>query len=254
MRTIVCQSYRTAAVPLWISRCLASVEKWAKLKGFDYELVDDRIFDYVPADLFNKMKQHKGAASNLARLQLIKNHLINQYDRAIWIDADVIVFDPEGFTIEITESYAFCREIWLRNEIIWDEKVNNAVTVFTCNTTFLDFYIEACHTVITKKSDKFERWDIGTTFLTTLYSIVPFSLVMSAGIFSPPVTNAILQGKEDIIKKYITLHRHPIGCANLCASFEKCPCDGYILDAAAFNNIIDILLTTKGHVVNRYLE
>ena len=48
MRTLVVQSYRTRDVAAWIAQCLASVRDWAARRGFAYDFVDDRFFDYAP--------------------------------------------------------------------------------------------------------------------------------------------------------------------------------------------------------------
>ena len=48
--TLVIQSYRTEAVPVWIESCMQSVRDWAHGAGFSYEFVGDEIFDFLPDD------------------------------------------------------------------------------------------------------------------------------------------------------------------------------------------------------------
>ena len=48
LKTLVYQSFRTTDVPLWIERAMKSVRDWAEVRGYDYEFIDDKIFDLVP--------------------------------------------------------------------------------------------------------------------------------------------------------------------------------------------------------------
>ena len=48
--TVVIQSYRTEAVPIWIETCMQSVREWALRGRFSYEFVGDEIFDLLPDD------------------------------------------------------------------------------------------------------------------------------------------------------------------------------------------------------------
>jgi hypothetical protein len=114
MKTIVFQSYRESDVPAWIERCLNSVKRWALVIGHDYELCGDKkLFDLVGNDYLRKVGKNFRSITNLGRLELIRNALLHGYDRAIWLDADVFVFDPDHLDISIMERYAFAREVWI---------------------------------------------------------------------------------------------------------------------------------------------
>ena len=151
MTTLIYQSYRTQGVPGWIDRCLESVRQWAKARGYRYEFVDDRIFELVPGWYRRKAGEHVTILTDLARLELARRYLAEGLDRVIWIDADVLVFDPEAFDIAPDRHYAFCREVWVTGEegrLKQRNHVNNAVAMFARDNAFLDFYIHACQAIV----------------------------------------------------------------------------------------------------------
>jgi hypothetical protein len=58
------------------------------------------------------------ALTNLARLVATRQRLDAGYERVIWMDADVFVFDPANLVFDfsaesLTTGYAFGREVWL---------------------------------------------------------------------------------------------------------------------------------------------
>ena len=111
-KTVVYQSYRTSDVPDWINRCMQPVGERAASQGYCYRFIDDRIYVYVPEWYHRKVSDNILLVSDLARLMIARDLLGEGFSRTIWIDADVVIFEPGLFTIDITEGYAFCRETW----------------------------------------------------------------------------------------------------------------------------------------------
>ena len=279
MKTIVYQSYRRHNVPGWITSCMNIVEKWASSKGFDYVFIDDRMFEYVNDWYKQKVQQNILPISDLARLEIAKELLGKGYERTIWVDADLILFDPDNFEIAVEDQFAFTKEIWVdKNKfgfIYFEQRVCNAVTVLTANNSFLEFYIYACKTIVaapqhwisrfggsTKINAKLERFKaglskpsarlpsdiVGTEFLTRLNKAVSFPLLENIGLFSPILMNEIASGRHRYIKKYMRLFGHPIYGANLCGSSA-----GIDFTEDVANKVMDKLMSTKGNVVNQYL-
>src|SRR5271156_1012971 len=116
MKTIILQSFRTSNVPVWMQRCMASVRAWAELHGYDYEFMDDRIFDLCGADYLAQVGDNKRSITNLARLELIRLRLSGAYERAVWLDADPSVFAPAGFRVDIDTGSASAREVWVTRD------------------------------------------------------------------------------------------------------------------------------------------
>src|SRR6185295_2010938 len=90
-----------------------SVRSWAAASGFDYEFADDSSFALCGPEYLARVGRNMRAIVNLSRLELVKDAHRRGYDRAIWLDADVLVFRPELFTIDVVEGYAFSRETWV---------------------------------------------------------------------------------------------------------------------------------------------
>lgn len=272
MKTVVYQSYRTTAVPGWIARCMGTVRDWAALRGFDYLFVDDRLFDYVPAWYREKVQGQVQLVSDLARLELARELLAGEYERAIWVDADLVIFDADRFDIPTDKEYIFCREIWLERltvrralrdglaHLSWPSRVqawfrvNNALCVFTRANKMLDFYIHACQLMVKNRPGEIQALEVGTFFLTSLYERLRFPLLTNVGLFSPILLSDIARGKERYVKFYIKEFGAPVRAANLCASYEGKKYNGLTLHELDYDRALDQLVETSGAVVNRHLE
>ena len=75
------------------------VRHWSAAKSFDYRFIDDQFFDLLPADYRKKAEGRLPVLSDLARLIMARNLILEGYEKTIWIDADVLIFDPEGFDV-----------------------------------------------------------------------------------------------------------------------------------------------------------
>ena len=251
---------------------MQTVERWAALKGFDYVFIDDRLFDYVPPWYREKVNGQVQIVSDLARLELAKELLASGYERTIWADADLVVFDAERFDITVREEYAFCREIWLEklevlralryalNSLSWPRRVqsrfrvNNAVTVFTKTNSMLDFYIHACKLLVKNRRGEIPKQEVGTFFLTRLYKSLHFPLLTEVALFSPLVMHDIADGRGDYIRLYIEEFGSPVRAANLCASYSGEKYNGLRMSDRLYGLVLDRLLETKGMVVNGHLD
>jgi hypothetical protein len=272
VKTVVYQSYRRTEVPGWIARCMQTVEHWAALKGFDYVFIDDRLFDYVPSWYREKVRGQVQIVSDLARLELAKELLASGYERTIWADADLVVFDAERFDITVQEEYAFCREIWLEKPAVlralrcaltslsWPKRVqskfrvNNAVTVFTKANSMLDFYIHACKLLVKNGHGEIPKQEVGTFFLTKLYKSLHFPLLTEVALFSPLVMHDIADGRGDYTRLYIEEFGFPVRAANLCASYSGEKYNGLSMSDRLYGLVLDRLIETRGAVVNGYLD
>ena len=272
MKTVVYQSYRSTEEPVWIARCMQTVKRWSALKGFDYVFIDDRLFDYVPPWYREKVNGQVQLISDLARLELARELLSSGYERTIWADADLVVFDAERFEIAIREEYAFCREIWLEKlEVLralrqgltglsWPQRVqplfrvNNSVTVFTEANSMLDFYVHACKLLVKNKRGAIPKQEVGTFFLTRLYKSLRFPLLTDVALFSPVVMHDIAGGRGDYTKLYMEEFGSAVHAANLCASYSGEKYNGLRMDERLYDLVLDRLVETKGAVVNGFLD
>jgi len=223
LRTIVVQSFRTHDVPEWIGRCVASVQKWTASEHFEYRMMGDELFNLVPDWYRAKAGRHVTVVTDLARLVLIRRFLDEGFGRVIWIDADVIVFDPSALKINLDCSYAYCREIWVKRNsragLITAHKVNNSACLFLNDSAalaHLDEYIDTCKSMIVRLTKVRDHTEVGTKFLTSLNRERPLHFIPGFGLLSPTILRAVLDCDRGVLSEFVQLQGDTIGAANLC--------------------------------------
>jgi len=81
---------------------MRSVEEWAKARGFGYERHGDEMLDLAPdwyRDKASTVARGICLVADLGRLVLAREYLRRGVGRVIWVDADVVVFDPGAFDL-----------------------------------------------------------------------------------------------------------------------------------------------------------
>ena len=260
MKTIVYQSYQGDETPTWLKTCMQTVKDWAELNGFDYQRVDN-FFDYVPDWYIDKAQGKINVIADLSRLEIAKKFLNQGYDRTIWMDADVVVFDADKLKIETTEDYLVCREVWLDTEddknfgegtLFCSQKVTNSLVYFTENNSFLDFYIYATKSILKNQLGRLSRLAVSTKFLSRIYEIMELPLFTQMGLLSPILMHGIVAEQTDICQLYADSLKSPIYAANLCLSFRNKSYKDIMVTDELFAQVIDKLRQTKGEIINRY--
>jgi hypothetical protein len=251
MKTLIIQSYRTRDVPAWIARCLSSVRAWAQAKGYDYQLTDDSVFALCGDDYLARVGDNKRSITNLCRLELIKLALAEGYERAIWMDADILVFAADHLDFAPTERISFPRETWLAPaETRWTARLtlNNCVVVCPRGDPDLDLVIQATrHRARHPVTDNLQ---VGVDLVRGLHSFMTFPLLSNVGMFSNHAVMAIAEGREEVIYHQAVHHGSPVYAANLCASDHLSP----VVPEAMAHAAMDRLERTAGEVVNRHLS
>jgi len=261
MKTIVYQSFRTSEVPEWIDACMRSVRAWAEQKGYAYRFWDDSFFDFLPRELRGRAERYKCLMADYARVAAAHELLAEGWERAIWVDADVLVFDPGNFEIEVSSGYAFCREIWLRRTLFrrpqFELRVNNTVAVFCRDERLTSFYLDAAR-VILSGNVELTPYSIGTHFLLDLKRAVDFPLLRSVGILGPEMAYRYLEDDGRFLRPYLRFQMSPVASANLCLSGvgqtyrfpgARRP---WTLDNAAIMALADRLLADRGASLNQW--
>lgn len=255
MRTLIIQSYRRHDRARWIEACLDSVRDWATLRGYAYEFVDDRLFDYAPEWVRQRCGGQILPITDVARLYLLRDYLQRDWDRVVWIDADVLVFAEDRFVLDDHAAYALCHELWLRveadGEIRMGEAVNNAVLLVQRGHPMLDFWIFATAEILRNRTpQQINSLTVGTTFLTNLGRALPLRVLRNVGLFTPPLIRDLAAGGGAILDHWAARCAEPIGAANLCASMQGREFSDARVDAADMLRAVEILSGTRGEVVN----
>ncbi len=253
MTTLILQSYRDHDVPPWIARCLESVRAWARARGYDYRLTSDEAFALCGEEYLARVGGNKRAITNLCRLELIREAHAAGHGRAAWLDADVLVFDPDGFSLDAPARYAFARETWVecRGPGRWRAfaAVNNSVTVFARGEPDLDLLIGLIRHIARHRTIA-SNYQMGGDLIKGLRASLAFEVLDDVGMLSHFVVKALAAGHEPLLAHQARLHGTPIRAANLCATANYVPA----VSEPQVQRAIDRLLETKGEVINRFLS
>jgi hypothetical protein len=227
------------------------------MQGYNYRFFDDELFDYAPDWYRNRINNQIHLVADLARLNVAKQFLDNGYEKAIWIDADVLVFAPTQFTLPLDKSFSFCREIYVsydeQSKLVAYRRVNNAITLMTKGSSFLDFYIDTCKSIVANRS-KLQHTSVGTSFLTAMNQQIPIDHINQVGLYSPLVMRDIAEGHGDALALYVKAFGAENYAANLCFTFNAVDTLGVKMTPDLFERVIDTLCDTQGQVVNQYLR
>ena len=223
MRTLVIQSCRDDIAPgHWLRTCLASVADWARERGFEYRLLGDEALDSVPAWYRDKTQGRLPIQFDLARLQLIEQALKQGFQRACWIDADVLLFAPQHLDLDHGDC-AFGREHWVQQDaqgrIRVRRNVHNAICSFTAGSVVLGFLRHATLRIIERADPaRIAPQMVGPKLLGALHSLAGFRLIEAVGGFSPLVLDDLEAGGGAALQAQQAALVAPLAGANLCTS------------------------------------
>ena len=267
-RTLIIQSYRTHEVSAWLTRCMSTVRDWAAQQACDYEFVDDRLFDVVPAWYRERCGRQRLPVTDLARLLLLREALtVRDYDCAVWMDADLLIFDADGFSLDAVPAYAFAREVWMARDragsLVRALGVNNSVLVMRRGNPVLDFLIHACEAVVARRDPAtLEHNAVGTVLLSALARVMPLPVVRGAGLASPALVLELARGQAstgerhhadvELLHAFCRDSGEPLAVLNLCASLVNVPVHGVRMLESDLVSAMDVLLATRGEVINRH--
>lgn len=229
--TLVIQSHRSPLPYPWLTHCLESVRQWCELNQYEYQFLNDEIYDYLSEELWKKVKDQKVIASDLARLHVLQNALQKEFETVVWLDADFLIFDPVKFVLPI-EPYAVGREVWVQHDkhgkLKVYKKVHNAFLMFRRGNSFLDFYAETAERLLQQNQGAVPPQFIGPKLLTALHNVSQLPVMEIAAMLSPMVIRDILKGGGDALQLFIEYSPRPVVGANLCISSrekEELTCD-----------------------------
>jgi hypothetical protein len=256
--TLVLQSYPPARLAPWLERCVQSVRDWAALRGFAYRYVDDRLLDIVPGWYRQRCASQLLAVTDLGRLLLMREALGDAgCERVIWVDADVLVFDPAGFAADCADDAGFSRECWIwrdaQGAIQSVTGINNALMAMRRGTPLLDFYIRACERIVAETPvDKLRHNEVGTVLLSKLGQVVPLALVPGVELFSPVLVADIAAGGGEVAATFARGMPRRVACANLCRSLVGKQVWDVALDERDMDRAVERLLADRGDLLNRH--
>lgn len=191
------------------------------MNDYEYQFFGDELFDCLPAGLFEKTRNQKVVASDLARLLVLKGALNRGYETVIWLDADFLIFNPAEFVLP-DQPYAVGREVWVQNDrhgkLRVFKKVHNAFLMFRQGNHFLNFYSETAERLLLLNQGTMPPQFIGPKLLTAIHNVAILPVMESAGMLSPAVIKGILGHQGQALDLFVNNSPVLITAANLCTS------------------------------------
>lgn len=232
--TLVIQSHRDPLPFAWLKSCITSVKNWSTESGYHYRWLGDELLAPVSDNIRAKTKALPVIASDLGRLYALREGL-KTYERAVWLDADFLIFDPENFRLPAAENmpldYLLGREVWVQsdperpNKLKTYTKVHNAFLLFdrTANTntnSFLEFYLSHAKKLLIECNGNIPPQFIGPKLLTAIHNVVGCPVFEQAGMLSPAVIDDLLSNGTLCCALNLMLKRSStsLAGANLCSS------------------------------------
>ena len=93
---------------------MASVRAWGEGMGWQYEFMDDAFFNLAPEWVRERCAGNLYAITDVCRLTWLKRKLAQGFARAVWADADLLVFAPQALKIPGSMGHGFARELFLQ--------------------------------------------------------------------------------------------------------------------------------------------
>lgn len=227
---------------------MRSVREWAEACGYRYRFEDDTLFARVPGWARAKAAHRPMVLSDLGRLHLLSECLATG-ETAIWLDADVLVFDPDALTaaLDLPDGYLLGREHWVQPAIKQRPRVrrsvHNALCAVAPGNPFLVFYIEAATRILARHDGKaMVPQLIGPKFLTALDNMMGLPATPAVNMASPLVLSDIAAGGGPALDAFRAAQDVPPAALNLCQSYAGAEADGVAVGADLMRRVIDRLL------------
>lgn len=253
--TVVLQSFRTHDVPDWIQRCMESVRRWSDQRQFTYTFVGDELLALPPEWFRKKAGRYLNIVTDLGRLLCAREFLARGADCVLWIDADVLIFQPDALNLDSNLSYGYSKEAWCRKDdqgrISASLKVNNAACLFRgdeAGRAHLDGYIEDCLSILEATDKVRDHTLIGTRYLTAKNNQSGLPVLRGFGLLSPLVMRAIMNADDEVLACFGAHHGEPIYAANLCNFFRGSGGSGIADDI--YSAVVDALTQTAGRCLS----
>ena len=246
MPVLVLQSH-AARVPMWIHRCTGSVRSWAETNGYAYRLLGDELFSGIPLQISLKA-QSRLPAADLGRLLWIER-LLAEWEQVIWIDSDVLVFDPEHFVIDLEARFLVCREILVRRQKGGAAPSvavgsNPTCLMFQRNVPFLRRWIEAMEKHAARAPGLGDA-DFGREMLRRLAPSKGLPTIDTIGHFNAAILKDILGKGGPSLALMMKTSGVPFAAANLCSHYK--------VPNLTYTRIVDALMRDKGALVKGQL-
>ena len=215
---LVLQSYKPRPWPAWREACTDSVATWAAAQGYAYRLLGDELFDPIPDAVRRGCAGVLLPLTDLGRLFWMRDLLNEGWSRVIWLDADILIFDP---AFQINDE-GVGREIWitrgLKEGFRAVESVNNCGLSFQRGSADLGRCLDASVAAAKAFRTPPHPRRLGPDLFRTLHRDSALPIIDGLAMLSPLMLTAIAQDDPAPMRAHQAVLRGPVHAANLCGS------------------------------------
>ena len=214
MRTLVVQSCARAR-SRWVDACMESVQAWAERDGHGYEFLGDELLDLAPGWV-RRRSPSLLPVTDVARLALLRDRLGEEWERVVWLDADVAVRWPLPLG---PEPIAACAEHWVTGA----PGGGLQVVSLTCNAVLAATWAPAVDELLEVTLDEAARYEFvfDRALGPDLLSGLRLPVVAGTGVASPSVVRDLAAGGGRAVDRLIEAHDGELPLAmNLCSSLS----------------------------------
>ncbi len=220
-RVLVLQSYKPPPWAEWRRLCINSVQEWAATKSYTYRFIGDELFAPIPEQLMSNCQGVLLPLTDIGRLLWLQKLLIEGWDRVIWLDADILIFDPP---LDIGADVVG-REVWiskgLQDGFRAASSVNNCVVSVTKDSGLLDELLNATLSEAKNFSDPPHPRALGPDLLRRLDAETPLAVAPDIAMASPILVNALACNDPAPLSAHHSVWGGPVRAVNLCGSLIK---------------------------------
>ena len=218
-QALVIQSHRQPLPAPWYEPCIDSVQTWARHRHFEYRWLGDELFAGIDPLILARTRKQPLVATDLGRLLVLEAALQEGFERVVWVDADVLILQPERF--DLPDSGAlFGREVWVQTNdngrLKVYRKIHNAFMAFAAGDPVLPFYRYAAARILHRyesgtsaRSGQMVAELIGPKLLSLLHNAIGFDVIESAAMLSPLVCQDLLRGRGAALDLFLRESQEP---------------------------------------------
>ena len=250
-RPIIIQSFHASPWPKVIEVAVESVASWAKTRNYRYILFGDELMDLLPDGYTVKCSNRLPMMIDLARLLIMRQLFEDGAEQVIWFDADVLIFSPQHFDVDLTPEQVVGREIWVSKTKAgrWKahKHVHNAVLSFRRTSPILDFLIFATERIGKQLNAPASPQLVGPKLFSHIHNLVNLNVWEEAGMLSPGVMSNIINKGGPALDCHLRKQTRPALAANLCYSLVSKKIDDIVVDE-------DFLLDAANELLKRFYK
>jgi len=224
---------------------MESVRKWAVEQDWTYEFKDDAFFSLAPEWARERCRGNPYAVTDICRLEWMRQALAAGHARAVWVDADVLVFAPERLSLLAGNGHGFARELFLQlnpdGSTTPLHGINNAMMLFERDEPVLQLYLETCYSRLRSlPAGPVPRTALGPALLADLSRQHSLNRLEGIGLFSLAIMQDIAHGDGGLSREYLRHSPTVPAAANLCHFLRDATPS---VDRPLFDGIYDAAVT-----------